>query len=59
MLGHANKARCTGPIYDAVGRTTPSHQVRDVCNTVAAQVAALVVVFLKPSTTERASVAVI
>ncbi|GAA3430469.1 hypothetical protein GCM10018954_000700 [Kutzneria kofuensis] len=34
VLGYANKARCTGPTYDAQGRTTPSYQVRryrDVC----------------------------
>jgi len=34
VLGYANKARCTGPGYDAVGRTTPSYEVRryrDVC----------------------------
>ncbi|MEV6603288.1 glycosyltransferase 87 family protein [Kutzneria sp. NPDC051319] len=33
-LGYANKARCTGPGYDAEGRTTPSYEVRryrDVC----------------------------
>jgi uncharacterized membrane protein len=34
VLGYANKARCTGPTYDAQGRTTPSYEVRryrDVC----------------------------
>ena len=33
-LGYVNKARCTGPTYDAQGRTTPSYEVRryrDVC----------------------------
>ncbi|QUQ70068.1 glycosyltransferase 87 family protein [Kutzneria sp. CA-103260] len=34
VLGYADKARCTGPTYDAAGRTTPSYEVRryrDVC----------------------------
>jgi hypothetical protein len=34
FLGYADKARCTGPGYDAEGRTTPSYEVRryrDVC----------------------------
>ncbi|MBC8093335.1 MAG: DUF2029 domain-containing protein [Pseudonocardia sp.] len=34
LLGYANKARCTGPEYDASGRSTPDYDVRidrDVC----------------------------
>jgi uncharacterized membrane protein len=34
LLGYANKARCTGPQYDAAGRSTPEYDVRidrDVC----------------------------
>jgi uncharacterized membrane protein len=34
VLGYANKARCTGPTYNDLGRTTPSYEVRryrDVC----------------------------
>ncbi|WP_300012115.1 glycosyltransferase 87 family protein [Pseudonocardia sp.] len=34
LLGYANKARCTGPEYDAAGRSTPDYGVRidrDVC----------------------------
>ena len=34
LLGYANKARCTGPEFDAAGRSTPDHtvrQYRDVC----------------------------
>ncbi|GAA2549678.1 glycosyltransferase family 87 protein [Pseudonocardia hydrocarbonoxydans] len=34
LLGYANKARCTGPEYDAAGRTVPDYEIRvdrDVC----------------------------
>ena len=34
LLGYANKARCTGPEYDASGRSTPDYGIRndrDVC----------------------------
>jgi uncharacterized membrane protein len=34
LLGYANKARCTGPEFDASGRSTPDYEVRvnrDVC----------------------------
>ena len=33
-LGYANKARCTGPEYDAAGRSVPDYEIRvdrDVC----------------------------
>ncbi|MHA6785756.1 glycosyltransferase family 87 protein [Pseudonocardia saturnea] len=33
-LGYANKARCTGPDYDAAGRSVPDYEIRvdrDVC----------------------------
>ncbi|MBW0118045.1 DUF2029 domain-containing protein [Pseudonocardia sp. KRD-169] len=34
LLGYANKARCTGPEYDAAGRSQPDYDIRvdrDVC----------------------------
>lgn len=34
LLGYANKARCTGPEYDAAGRSVPDYEIRidrDVC----------------------------
>jgi Glycosyltransferase family 87 len=34
LLGYANKARCTGPEFDAAGRSTPDYELRidrDVC----------------------------
>ncbi|QNG55504.1 DUF2029 domain-containing protein [Pseudonocardia petroleophila] len=34
LLGYANKARCTGPGYDAAGRSVPDYEIRvdrDVC----------------------------
>jgi uncharacterized membrane protein len=34
LLGYANKARCTGPMYDEAGRSVPDYDVRidrDVC----------------------------